>query len=59
MPPIHQYIGFFFGLLAIIFLALALRRASANALTAKVYRRMALIFAVVSTALLLSSRFLH
>jgi hypothetical protein len=59
MPPIQQYIGLFFGLLAVIFLVLALRRASANALAANVYRRMALIFAVVSAALLLSSRLLR
>ena len=60
MSPIQGYLGLFFGLLAIIFLVLALRRSSANAaVAARVYRRMALIFAAVSAALLLSSRFLH
>jgi hypothetical protein len=58
-PPIQSYLGLFFGLLAIIFLLLALRRASASALAAKAYSRMALIFAVVSAALLLSNRFLR
>jgi len=60
MPPIQAYLGLFFGLLAIIFVVLALRRSSAKAaLAANVYRRMALIFAVVSAALLLSNRFLR
>jgi len=58
MPPVQSYLGLFFGLLAATFLVFALRRSSgAAAIAAKVYRRIAFIFAVVSAALLLSSLF--
>jgi hypothetical protein len=58
MLSTQQFLGLFFGLLAVIFLVLALRRSSgAAAIAAKVYRRIAFIFAVVSAALLLSSLF--
>lgn len=63
MPQVQRYLSLFFGLLAAIFLLLALRRsASASGESApaiKAFFRTGLIFAAVSVFLLLSSRFLH
>jgi hypothetical protein len=59
MPPTRSLLGIFFGLLGAIFLIMAFRSSSRQALiSARAYLRIGLIFAAVGIALILSGRLL-